>query len=150
LATPVLLTLDAHLRHRDRPAAVRVYWPKGRVAMGASTRDRRPVLQQESIDTAVRIIEAELLRRFSAKPAAADCIVDAALDSVIAPFNERTSTRAAVVLPRGSRIAVSREKHARLFMHWCQPKGRRRPISISPSRSMTATGATPASARSTC
>jgi len=40
---------------------------------------------------------------------------------VIAPFNERTASRSAVSLPRGSRIAVPQGKLVRLFLHWCEP-----------------------------
>src|SRR5262245_18680815 len=40
-ATPVLLTLKAHLPTRTRKAGVRVYWPKGRVARGVSAPDER-------------------------------------------------------------------------------------------------------------
>lgn len=121
IATPVLLTLASHLPLRDTPAAVRVYWPKGRVAMGASSADRRAVLPRAIIDDGVRMIEAELLRRFAQEPAFPQCIVDDALSTIAAPFNERTSSAASVALPRGSRIAVPQRRLARLFLHWCEP-----------------------------
>src|SRR5262245_24392207 len=43
-ATPVLLTLRSHLTTRAQTAAVRVYWPKGRVANGVSSPDTRATL----------------------------------------------------------------------------------------------------------
>lgn len=125
LATPVLLTLGSHLPKRDAQAAVRVYWPKGRVAMGASSYDRRAVLPRRAIDAAVRTAEEELLRRFAAKEPFARSMIDDALRTIVVPFNERTASPASVSLPRGSRITVPRQKHARLFLHWCQPKGHR-------------------------
>ena len=122
LATPVLLTLGSHFPRRDTPAAVRVYWPKGRVAIGASGPDRRTVLPRAAIESSGRAIDAELLRRFAQKPAFQQCLIDDALRTVIVPFNERTASPAAVSLPRGSRIAVPLEKKIRLFLHWCQPE----------------------------
>ena len=52
----------------------------------------------------------------------ADRVIDAALADIVVPFNERTASRAAVALTRGSRVAVPDSKALRLFLHWCQPK----------------------------
>jgi hypothetical protein len=80
-----------------------------------------------------RAIEAELLRRFSAKAAFADGLIDEGLRTIIVPFNESTASRSAVSLPRGSRIPVPPGKWVRLFLHWCQPEknGRRTDIDLS-------------------
>jgi hypothetical protein len=120
-ATPVLLTLKAHLPLRTQRAPVRVYWPKGRMARGVSVTDERATLDRASVDVAVNAIDNELLRRFSLKPAFDSCLLDAELRNVIVPFNERTASRSAVSLPRGSRVAVPPGKLVRLFLHWCQP-----------------------------
>jgi hypothetical protein len=120
-ATPVLLTLKAHLPARVGKAAVRVYWPKGRVARGVSSKDERDVLPRDSIDRALRFIDAELLARFAKKPPFSECLIDEGLRTIVVPFNERTASRSAVSLPRGSRIPVAAGKFLRLFLHWCQP-----------------------------
>lgn len=122
LATPVLVTLRSHLPTRVEKAGIRVYWPKGRVAKGISSSDERTVLPREAVEPAVRAIDAELLRRFSAKPAFADCLIDEGLRTIIVPFNERTASRSAVSLPCGSRVSVPTGKLIRLFLHWCQPE----------------------------
>jgi hypothetical protein len=121
LATPVLATLSSHLPARVEKAGIRVYWPKGRVAKGVSSNDERPALPRQTIEALVPAIDAELLRRFSAKPAFADCLIDEGLRTIIVPFNERTASRSAVSLPRGSRVQVPTGKLVRLFLHWCQP-----------------------------
>ena len=132
-ATPVLLTLRGHLPTRAEKAAVRVYWPKGRVARGVSSPDERAVLPRAAIEPAVRAIDGELLRRFSARPAVADCLIDEGLRTIIVPFNERTASRSAVSLPRGSRVSVPTGKLVRLFLHWCQPRnnGRETDLDLS-------------------
>jgi hypothetical protein len=122
-ANPVLLTLHSHLPTRTCKAKVRVYWPKGRVAMGAIGPDQRLTLRRDVVEPAVKVVESELLGRFAAKPAFDTCIVDAALGTVVVPFSERTASSSAVSLPRGSRVPVPSGKLTRMFMHWCQPKG---------------------------
>ncbi len=121
-ATPVLVTLRSHLGTRAAKAAVRVFWPKGRVARGVSAPDERAVLPAAAIAAAVGAIDNQLLARFANKPAFAACLIDEALRSVIVPFNERTASRSAVSLPRGSRVQVPAGKSIRLFLHWCQPE----------------------------
>jgi len=120
------LTLRSHLSTRAEKAAVRVYWPKGPVAKGVSSPDGRAPLPRPAIDRATAVLESELLRRFSQKPAFDVGIVDDALADITVPFNERTASAAAVSLPRGSRIPVPAGKIVRLFLHWCQPEKRGR------------------------
>ncbi|MEZ4452370.1 MAG: MXAN_6230/SCO0854 family RING domain-containing protein [Nannocystaceae bacterium] len=120
--TPVLLTLRGLLPGRVKPAPIRVFWPKGEVVQGFSSEDRRPTLAPEACAAAVEICERELLRRLAEKPRIAAAVIDDALATVIVPFNERTASKAAVALPRGSTIAVPPGKVARLFLHWCQPE----------------------------
>ena len=132
-ATPVLLTLRSHLSTRHTKAPVRVYWPKGRIAKGVSSPDDRATLPRSSIEQATSAIEAELLSRFARKQQFAECLIDEELRQVTVPFNERTASRSAVSLPRGSRIPVPVGKAVRLFLHWCQPEqqGRRTDLDLS-------------------
>jgi len=121
-STPVLLTLQSTLPTRTRRAMVRIFWPKGQVAKGMSSADKRATLSPDVVRTAVRNIETELLRRFADKPAFADFIIDTPLKGIVAPFNERTASRSAVQLPRGSQVQIPSGKTARLFLHWCEPE----------------------------
>ena len=122
---PVLLTLYAFLPTRTRRAKRRMFWPKGGVATGVSISDKRPTLQRSDVDAMQAPIERELLRRFADHPRFDTAIIDDALAEIIAPFNERTASPAAVNLPRGSTVYVPRSKVVRLFLHWCQPRARR-------------------------
>jgi hypothetical protein len=131
-ATPVLLTLRSHLPQRQAKSDIRVFWPKGRVATGVSAPDERPPLCCETIEPVVRAIDDELLRRFAAKPAFPECLIDEQLQTIVVPFNERTASASAVALPRGSRVPVAPGKMIRLFLHWCQPKdGRTTDLDLS-------------------
>ena len=132
-ATPVLVALRSHFGARHAPAAVRVYWPKGAVTKGVSGPDTRDPLRADVIGDARRVIDDELLRRFSALSAFDTAVLDDALRDIPVPFNERTASRSAVSLPRGSRVAVPDGKLARLFLHWCEPEngGHRTDIDLS-------------------
>jgi hypothetical protein len=133
VSTPVLLTLKALLPTRGAKAAIRVFWPKSRVGRGILDQDRRATLPPAAIAGAVEILDAELLRRFGAKPAFESAIVDPDLCTIMAPFNQRSSSATAVDLPRGSRVAVPLHKTLRLFLHWCQPEkgGRHTDLDLS-------------------
>ncbi|WP_167399906.1 MXAN_6230/SCO0854 family RING domain-containing protein [Massilia violaceinigra] len=131
-ATPVLLTLRALLPTRLHAGETRIYWPKGSVATGFMAPDQRPPLPQETVNQAVALIERELLARFSSKPTVGDWLIDAALADIMVPFNERTASRSAIQLPRGSVLPVPPGKKARLFLHWCQPEnGQRSDLDLS-------------------
>jgi hypothetical protein len=132
-SNPVLLTLRGLLPARARPLPVRVFWPKGQVVKGVSAPDTRAPLAPEVIDEAGRAVEHELLRRFADKPRFDRCVIDDALRGIVVPFNERTASKAAVALPRGSRVALPAGKVVRLFLHWCQPErgGRTTDIDLS-------------------
>jgi hypothetical protein len=122
LSTPLLLTLYRFLPARLRPVERRVYWPKGAVTTGFSAPDERTPLSADAVSSAMTAVTAELLRRFGEKPALDTVVIDEALRQVMVPFNERTASRSAVALPRGSVVPVPREKIVRMFLHWCQPE----------------------------
>jgi hypothetical protein len=121
-ATPVLLTLQGLLPTRVRSAVTRVYWPKGSVGRGVLGPDTRPTLPAALVERAVAAIEGELLRRFALLPPIHSALVDEALRTIVVPFNERTASRAAISLPRGSSVRLPAGKLVRLFMHWCEPE----------------------------
>ena len=122
LATPLLVTLLKHLPSRANKAPVRVYWPKGRIAKGASAVDNRQTICSEIAGPIVKAIRKELLARFAQQPSFETGLIDAKLQDVMAPFNERTASVSAVNLPRGSRVPACAGKTVRLFLHWCQPQ----------------------------
>ena len=123
ISTPVLLTLRALLPTRLSPAAKRLYWPKSQVAKCVMAKDLRPTLPAEIVAELVAKIESQLLQRFVAKDRLEPIVIDSALASIIVPFNERTASRAAIQLPRGSSLPLPTQAYLRLFLHWCEQAG---------------------------
>lgn len=132
-ATPVLLTLTSGLPLRQTPAKRRVYFPKGMIGIGVSSADARPALPLNPVERAVDATRSALLTRFGKKPRFLEAVIDEALANVVAPFNERTASPAAVALPRGSIVPVAAGKQVRLFLHWCEPEhgGQRTDVDLS-------------------
>jgi hypothetical protein len=122
-STPVLLTLYGVLPTRARRAKRRMFWPKGGVSKGVATGDRRPTIPRETITTALVPIERELLRRLADHDHLHTALIDDALADIVAPFNERTASPAAINLTRGSVMYVPPSKLVRMFLHWCERQG---------------------------
>jgi hypothetical protein len=123
LPTPLLLTLSSVLRTRTAPQAVRLVFPRGKFSSGMSLPPHTQQLTLDVVDRVVGRVEQAVLGRWSAQlPALGTVVVDRALDDVIVPFNERTASRGAVALTRGSRLQVPSSKTARMFLHWCEPE----------------------------
>lgn len=122
MSFPTLLTVATGLKRRDAGWPVRVYFPQGAEWKAPSSHDKRRALSPVVVGPLVAGVERELLRRLSPLPHFGAALLDAALSTVIVPFNERTASPAAVSLPRGSSLRVPSGKVLRLFLHWCQPE----------------------------
>ncbi|MER0476856.1 MXAN_6230/SCO0854 family RING domain-containing protein [Streptomyces sp. Edi2] len=116
----VLLSALGQIRTRARRHRERVYFPKGGNAKAHIVEDKRTPLPADVVDRAVDTMTGEVLRRTSALKPVDTAVIDAALDGVIAPFAERTASRALVTLPRGTELPVPAGRTARLFLHWME------------------------------
>ncbi|MFI2345800.1 MXAN_6230/SCO0854 family RING domain-containing protein [Streptomyces sp. NPDC019443] len=120
VAPAVLLSALGAIRTRDRDRVARVFFPKGAAAKTHVADDERPALPAALVRTVVDVLTAEMLRRAGNAAPVEVAVVDAALDGVVAPFTERTASRALVTLPRGSELAVPDGRTLRLFLHWME------------------------------
>ncbi|MFF8841588.1 MXAN_6230/SCO0854 family RING domain-containing protein [Streptomyces sp. NPDC015127] len=120
VAPAVVLSALGAIRTRTRERTVRVFFPKGAAARAHVTGDGRPALPAALVRSVTGVLTAEMLRRAGAAAPVEVAVVDAALDGVVAPFIERTASRALVTLPRGSELAVPKGRALRLFLHWME------------------------------
>ncbi len=121
-ASPALVALRAHLAVRAQPLPARVFWPKANFCVPTPPVDSRPPLPAAIVARTTALLDEELVRRFAAKPAFDTALLDEDLADIIVPFNERTASKSAVQLPRGSSVALPDSSSLRLFMHWCEPE----------------------------
>jgi hypothetical protein len=124
VATPVLLQLYTHAQHRDAPAALRVFYPKGDVAKLFAAGDTRAPLPAGVADAVARLCKTALLTRFAALPPLGDCYVDPALRDHTAPFSQRSAARSLRTLGRGSSLPLPDAAVVRLFLWWMNGSGR--------------------------
>jgi hypothetical protein len=121
VAPAVLLSGLGEIRTPVGLRPLRVFFPKGGAARTHMADDERPAPAADVVERAVGILTAELLRRAGDTGPAVDvAVLDAELAGVIAPFTERTASRALVTLPRGSELALPAGRTVRLFLHWTE------------------------------
>ena len=120
MASPALLTLLVHLSHRHRAWERRVFFPKGDLALAWAAPDERRPLPADAILPILDIIEGELLRRAGDGDGDGEALIDAALRDVPVPVAARSSSRALVELPRGTRLKLPDAEPLRLFVHWME------------------------------
>jgi hypothetical protein len=116
----VLLSTLGAVRSRRGQQHTRVFFPKGGNARVHLMKDSRLPLPAAPAGAAVHALTTEVLRRAAAGGPVGLAVVDAALDGVIAPFTERTASRALVTVPRGSELTVPAGRTLRLFLHWTE------------------------------
>ncbi|MCX4826755.1 hypothetical protein OG883_44745 [Streptomyces sp. NBC_01142] len=120
VAPAVVLSALGEIRTRARKGTERVFFPKGGNAKAHIVADERASLAGAVVDNAVTILTGEILRRAGRLTPVDTAVIDAGLDGVIAPFAERTASRALVTLPRGSELPLPDGRTVRLFLHWME------------------------------
>jgi hypothetical protein len=133
MAPAILLTLMTHFAKRQTHFPKRVFFPKGKVLKAWATRDLRPALPAATCASIVSAVEVELLRRAALAGPVAAAVIDLALRDMPLPFNERTTARALLALPRGSFVPLEPAAYYRLFCHWTESAGQRADLDLSVS-----------------
>ena len=120
VAPAVLLSALGAIRTRACQGSERVFFPKGGSAKAHIVDDERVPLPVTVVERAGTVLTGEILRRAGRLDRVGVAVIDAALDGVVAPFGERTASRALLTLPRGSELAVPDGRTLRLFLHWME------------------------------
>lgn len=133
MAPAILLTLMTHFAKRQSHFPKRVFFPKGKVLKAWATRDERPAHSAATCGRLVAVLEQELLRRAALPGPLEAAVLDLALRDMPLPFNERTTARALLALPRGSFVPLEPAAFYRLFCHWTESAGQRADLDLSVS-----------------
>ena len=117
---PLLVTLGAHLRSRRARWSRRLFFPRSEVAPTYASDDHRPVLSSELTAPYIEKIHRVLLSRAEALAGFEESVLDISLKNLPTPFNERSSAKALVSIPRGGELAMPPGNKMRLFLHWME------------------------------
>lgn len=118
IATPVLLQVGAHFRHRNAGHGLRAFFPKGQIAKVQTVENALPPLPREVCERAAQICDATLVERFRALPPLGRCFLDPRLADFLVPFSNRSAAKALRTLVRGSKLALPDADTLRFFVWW--------------------------------
>lgn len=107
VATPVLLQVMTHFKHRQQAGELRLFFPKGNVAKTFAIDDTRPPVSAHACGEIAASCEATLLTRFAKLPELGSVYLDAGLQRYIVPFSQRSASKALRTLVRGSKLEMS-------------------------------------------
>ncbi len=134
VSTPVLLQALRHFRTRRAAAPVRVFFPKGNLAKAYATENNLAELSASVCERAAAVCETALSARFGALTPLGKVYVDPELSHYIAPFSQRSASRAFRTLTRGSQLPLPENAQTiRFFVWW---KNGREPTDIDLSAAL--------------
>ena len=118
VSTPVLLQMLAHFRHRDHPAELRIFFPKGEVGKLHAMPCKLPALQPGIANEAATLCENALVARFAKLPPLGRCRIDKQMKNFMVPLSQRSASKALRTLTRGSRLPLVDARVLRFFIWW--------------------------------
>ncbi len=124
VATPVLLQVMTHFKHRHKQAELRLFFPKGSVAKAYSMPDNRLPIAAEACQAVVSSCEQILLERFSKQLNLGKVYIDEQLQQYIVPFSQRSASKSLRTLVRGSKLPMPAGDTIRFFLWWKEGKVR--------------------------
>ena len=124
VATRVLIQLGTHLRHRNEPRSLRVFFPKGNVGKAFGIEDNLPPLDESVRVHAASLCRDALLRRFGELEPLGHVYVDPRLRNYTVAMAPRSASKSLRALSRGSRIPLPEGSGGtlRLFLWWKEGK----------------------------
>jgi len=117
-ATPLLLQVRNHFQYRNHQE-FRYYFPKGRLAKAKMIENANEPVEESTCAQVVSICEKKLTERFAELPDMGKVYLSEELKNYMVPFSQRSASKAARTLVRGSRLCLNQEAAAiRGFIWW--------------------------------
>lgn len=119
VATPVLLQVRTHFKHRNDKAKLRTFFPKGNIAKVQAIKNKLPKVPDGACFDIVEVCETVLFERFRALKPLGKVYIDERLKSYLVPFSQRSASKALRTIVRGSKVAMpSNGNTIRFFIWW--------------------------------
>jgi hypothetical protein len=127
VATPVLLQLEAHFKQRAHvkpEGALRVFFPKGKLAKAFAISNAQPALPIVSCQRVLDIVAQTLVQRFSTRAPLGASFLAPELSDYCVPFSQRSAAKTLRTIARGSKLALPDADTLRFFLWWKNGKTR--------------------------
>ena len=138
VSTPVLLSVYAHFKNRDRVTGHRAFFPKGSVSKVQVIDETLPPLPSlklavgEAPDKFIaRFVRCILVIRFKSLPSLGKVYIEEDLRIHNVPFAQRSASKALHTLARGSKLTLPTTDTLRFFVWWKEPEGQRTDIDLA-------------------
>ena len=120
ISVRVLVQLWTHLRHRNEPRSLRVFFPKGNVGRAYGIPDTRVPVPEPIRQRAFECCEGALRTHFAGREPLGSVWIDPALRNFTVPMAQRSASRSLRALSRGTRLALPADggDTLRLFLWW--------------------------------
>lgn len=109
LETPFMLQLRQHFINRREDNELRVFYPKGTVGKIYAIPETRNVIDLDTCDKVINILDCALLKRFNTTKKSwinRKVYIDSELKGYLIPFGQRSASASIKTMIRGSSIAI--------------------------------------------
>ena len=120
IATPVLLQVMTHFKHRLDSNQYRTFLPKGSLAKVWVMDNNKEKISRAFCETIVAICSKILYFRFKELPKLGKVYLDENLKDYLVPFSQRSASAGFKTVVRGSKLPIPAGDTVRFFIHWDQ------------------------------
>lgn len=132
VSTPVLLQVREHFTQRNAELEERVFFPKGSLAKCHCEKNNLPALEERYCQEVVAICENALLENYREREPLGKVFVSEGLKKFVVPFSQRSASKMARAVVRGSRLPIDENTKAiRAFIWWTNTETQRVDIDLS-------------------
>ena len=117
VSTPVLLQVLNHFEQRN-DQSLRVIIPKGKVSKIAALENELPKLPKKYCNAVIKTCKKALEEKFSDLEPLGNVYVGEELKGFPVPFSQRSASKTAKAVSRGSRFDIPEGDTLRFFIHW--------------------------------
>ncbi len=120
IATPVLMQVMTHFKHRNDEKNMRVVFPKGTLGKAQAISPIVTKVSEKVCDRIRTICECALMKKFGEKEKLGRVFIDKTLKDILVPFSQRSASDTLKTWTRGSRIDLEEGEGdtIRFFLWW--------------------------------
>jgi len=118
VSVPVLLQVMAHFKNRPHKKALRVFFPKGRIAKAYGIENKLPSIKPDICYQVETICRETLREIFAQRKPLGLVYVDPELEAYPVPFSLRSANKSLNTVARGTKLNLPLSTTIRAFLYW--------------------------------